>query len=77
MNGQQTYQQPKSNINKAAVASLILGIGSISLGILFGLVGAGLPAFLGLILGVIELRSAKRNIAIIGIYWILFITSTF
>ena len=88
MKNNSSSQQLKAVPKWRAVASLILGIISISLGIFFGIIGAGFPALFGLIIGVMGLKSHLRNVAIVGIilcivgltigvYWVWFITSNF
>lgn len=88
MNNYQTTQQTKLDPKGKAISSLVLGIISIPLGIFFGIIGSGLPALLGLIFGTMGVKSTKKTIAVmgiilciaglgIGIYWVLFITSTF
>jgi hypothetical protein len=81
-------QQPKAELKWQSISALVLGIISLPLGIFFGIIGAGFPAWLGFIFGVMGLKSPARNIAItgiilcivgfaIGIYWVQFITSNF
>jgi hypothetical protein len=80
-------QKTKASPNWQAISSLILGVISLPLGMFLGIIGAGLPAWLGFIFGVMGLKSPARYIAmvgivlcitgfVIGVHWVHVITTT-